>query len=79
MSVAKIAISLDKALLKKLDVFISQEDISSRSLIISQAIEAILNARSREAFKRECDKLDSKEEQTMAEEKFNGEVEWEKF
>lgn len=79
MSVAKIAISLDRDLLKKLDALIDQEHLDSRSQIISQAIEAILQQRSRAAFERECEKLDPAEEQGMAEERYTSEVEWEKF
>ncbi|OGT32512.1 MAG: hypothetical protein A3C44_02055 [Gammaproteobacteria bacterium RIFCSPHIGHO2_02_FULL_39_13] len=80
MSVAKIAISIDKKLLKKLDKLVDQDLFQNRSQAISTIIEAGMTDFLRERFKRECEKLDPAEEQAMAEEGLYWDTkEWEKF
>ena len=79
MSVAKIAISIDRDLLKKLDQLVAEEKFENRSQAIQLLLKDKVIELARYRFERECDKLDPEEEIAMAEEWFKGEVEWEKF
>ena len=80
MSVAKIAISIDQTLLKKLDYWVKQEKFESRSQAIQLAIEAAIIDLEQHALLRECEKLNKKEEQQLAEEGLSGDADaWEKF
>ncbi|MDP1574512.1 MAG: ribbon-helix-helix domain-containing protein [Coxiellaceae bacterium] len=80
MSVAKIAISIDQLLLKKLDYWVKQEKFENRSQAIQLAIEASIVDLEQHALSCECEKLNRKEEQKIAEEGLSGDADaWEKF
>jgi Arc/MetJ-type ribon-helix-helix transcriptional regulator len=80
MSVAKIAISIDKNLLKKLDYWVKQEKFDNRSQAIQVAVQAAMIDWEQHALTQACEKLDKKSEQQLAEEGLLGEVDaWEKF
>jgi len=79
MSVAKIAISIDRDLLEKLDRLVEEEKFESRSQAIQLLLKDKVIELARYRFERECDKLDPEEEIAMAEEFYEGEVEWEEF
>lgn len=68
MSVAKVAITLDQRLLVTLDRLVRQHGFSSRSRIIQQAVEEKVARIESNRLARECDKLDPRFEQAMAEE-----------
>jgi metal-responsive CopG/Arc/MetJ family transcriptional regulator len=68
MSAAKIAISLDRQALLRLDRMVENGAASSRSKLIQEAIEEKLRRLDRERLVRECSKLDAKVEQALADE-----------
>jgi len=68
MSSTKIAISLDRKALHRLDRLVESGAASSRSKLIQEAIEDKLRRLDRERLAAECAKLDPESEQAMAEE-----------
>ena len=68
MSVAKVAISLDDRLLRRLDSLVEREGFRSRSEAIRKAVTEKLARLDRTRLARECAKLLPREEQEMAEE-----------
>jgi Arc/MetJ-type ribon-helix-helix transcriptional regulator len=68
MSVAKVAISIDEHLLRRLDRLVEQEIFRSRSEAIQKAVAEKLARLNRSRLARECAKLLPAEEQKMAEE-----------
>ena len=68
MSAAKIAISMDRDLLKRLDALVDQAEFSSRSQAIEVAVEAIVVRLTHYRLAKECEKLDPAFEQAMADE-----------
>ena len=80
MSVAKIAISIDRDLLAKLDQLVADEKFENRSQAIQLLLKDKVIELARYRFERECDKLDPKEEIKMAEEGlYEDTKEWEEF
>ncbi|OGJ86031.1 MAG: CopG family transcriptional regulator [Candidatus Raymondbacteria bacterium RifOxyA12_full_50_37] len=80
MSVAKLAISLDSSILKKLDRLVAQHLFPSRSRAIQDALGEKLAKIDKSRLAMECEKLDPKEEKDLAEESLGAEgVEWEKY
>lgn len=79
MSVAKIAISIDSALLEKLDQLVAEGKFKSRSSVIQSAVEEKVISLSDYQLARECEKLNLTEEQSMADEWFQGEETWHEF
>jgi Arc/MetJ-type ribon-helix-helix transcriptional regulator len=77
MTTAKIAISIDPALLKRVDTLVRRKVFRSRSEVFQLAIGEQLNRFDEDAFARECAKLDPAEEQAMADSGLSSEVaEW---
>lgn len=74
MGTAKIAISLDEAMLKHLDELVSESRYPSRSRVIQKAIQDLLDRRSGSRLARECSKLDPDEEMAVAEEGMSSEI-----
>jgi len=68
MGSAKIAISLDRKALLRLDRLVESGAASSRSRLIQEAIEDKLQRLDRERLAAECAKMDPEAEQAMAEE-----------
>ena len=66
MNVAKIAISIDPSLLKRVDALVSRKLFRSRSEIFQVAVAEQIERLDEDALSRECAKLDSAEEQTFA-------------
>lgn len=66
MNVAKIAISIEPALLKKVDALVSRKVFRSRSEIFQIAVSEQIGRLDEDAFNRECAKLDPSEEQGFA-------------
>ena len=68
MNAAKIAISLDKKMVVRLDRLVKTRAFPSRSKIIQDAVEEKLKKMDRGRLERECSKLDPDFEKTLAEE-----------
>ena len=80
MSISRITITIDHAMLKEIDRFVSEGRFASRSGTIHEAIIEMLKRLKRERLVRECAKLDAKAEQQMAEEGFAADMQaWIKY
>ncbi|MDP2815828.1 MAG: ribbon-helix-helix protein, CopG family [Rectinemataceae bacterium] len=66
MAVTKIAISIDKKLLERLDQLIQIIGVHSRSKAIQEAVKEKIERMERSRLARECAKLDQKFERAMA-------------
>lgn len=67
MNAAKIAISIDPMLLKRVDALVNRKMFRSRSELFQVAVSEQIGRLDEEAFSRECAKLDPSEEQSFAE------------
>ncbi len=74
MSTAKVAITIEKGLLTKLDSLVSAHVFPNRSKAILKAVEEKLTRLNHSRLARECSKLDSVFEQALAEEGIAEEV-----
>lgn len=72
--VAKIAITLDRATLRRLDQLVAQRRLPSRSRAIQQAVDEHLDRLERGRLARECAKLERAEEHALAEEGLHAEL-----
>lgn len=80
MSKAKIAISLDKQILKRLERFIKSDIFANRSAAIEEAIAEKIEKMERTRLARECAKLDPVFEKALAEEGLTEDLsEWPKY
>jgi len=68
VSVAKVAVSIDDRLLRRLDSLVAREVFRSRSEAIQKAVAEKLARMDRGRLGRECAKLLSAEEQQLADE-----------
>lgn len=68
MSTAKVAISIDEQLLRRVDNLVKEAVFRSRSEAIQKAVAEKLSRMDRSRFARECSKLDPIEEQNLADE-----------
>lgn len=68
MSAAKVAITLDEDLLKRLDRLVKNRTFENRSRAIQEAVSEKLARLDRSRLGRECAKLDREFEQAMADE-----------
>jgi len=75
MAASKIAITIDKDLLKRLDNLVNSRIFPNRSKAIQEAVEEKLMRMEKTRLAGECAKLDPKYEQTLAEEGFSMELE----
>jgi Arc/MetJ-type ribon-helix-helix transcriptional regulator len=67
MNAAKIAITLDEALLRKVDRLVKSRVYPSRSRAIQEAVRSRLALIGKTRLARECAKLDPKDERAEAE------------
>ena len=80
MSMAKVAISIEKATLDQLDELVKSKVFPSRSRAIQEAVTEKLNRLKKTRLAEECAKLDPKAEQAMAEEGLSVELrEWPEY
>jgi len=80
MARSKVAISLDTAMLRRLDRMVSQAVFASRSQAIQVAVEEKLAKMKRGRLARECAKLDRDFEQALAEEGLSEDLrEWPEY
>lgn len=76
----KVAISIEDALLRRVDSLVSKRVFPSRSGAIAQAVREKLERMDRGRLARECAKLDPRFEQAMAEEGISRELdEWPEY
>lgn len=76
----KIAISVDKKVLQRIDKLVDQNLFPSRSRAIQIALEEKLSKIDRSRLAVESSKLNKSEEQSLAEESFLGEInEWPEY
>jgi metal-responsive CopG/Arc/MetJ family transcriptional regulator len=74
MSTAKVAITMDQDLLKRLDELVRTQVFDNRSRAIQEAVREKLSRLGHGRLARECAKLDRKFERAMAEEGLSAEV-----
>jgi metal-responsive CopG/Arc/MetJ family transcriptional regulator len=75
MSAAKIAVTIDRKLLSRLDQMIEQRRFPNRSRALQEALRETLDRLDRGRLARECAKLNPRIEQAMADEGLTGEIE----
>ncbi len=75
MPVAKIAITLDRDTLRRLDQLVARRRVPNRSRAIQEAVEEHLDRLERGRLARECAKLDRAEERALADEGLGAELE----
>ena len=68
MSVAKLTVSLDQNLVRKVDRLVQSRLFASRSQAIQAAVEEKIARLEKTRLAQECAKLDPAEEQTLADE-----------
>ena len=77
MSVAKVAISLDAQIIRRLDTLVKKRVYRTRSEAIQNAVEEKLGRLDKSRLARECAKLSKTAEQAFAEEGFHADAkEW---
>ncbi len=80
MSTAKVAITIEENLLRKLDRVVQKASYPSRSRMIQEAVEEKLTRMDRSRLARECAKLDQIEERRLAEQGLSTELsEWPQY
>ena len=75
MAASKIAITLDKNMLKRLDILVKSKFFPNRSRAIQEAVAEKLTRLEKSRLAQECAKLDPDFEQSLAEEGFSSELE----
>ena len=75
MGVAKVTISIESDLLKKVDYLVKERVFSNRSQAIQSAVAEKVSRLDRNRLARECAKLDKSEEQSLADLGLTTEVE----
>jgi metal-responsive CopG/Arc/MetJ family transcriptional regulator len=75
MGASKIAITLDKNMVKKLDMLVKSNIFPNRSKAIQEAVVEKLTRMEKSRLAQECAKLDPDFEQSLAEEGFTSELE----
>ncbi len=74
MSTAKVAITIEENLLRKLDRLVKAQVFPNRSRAIQEAVIDKLARMDHRRLAQECSKLDKSFEQAMAEEGLNSEI-----
>ena len=80
MTQAKIAITLEESLVRKIDHLVSDRFYPNRSKAIQAAVQEKLSRLGKGRLARECAKLDPAFEKSLAEEGISGELkEWPEY
>jgi Arc/MetJ-type ribon-helix-helix transcriptional regulator len=79
MGAAKVAITIDEELLKRIDQLVARRKFPNRSRAIQDAVREKLDRLERVRLARECAKLDPRFEQKLADEGLAGDAEWPEF
>lgn len=74
VSAARVAITIEEDLLRRLDRVVQKTSYPSRSRMIQEAVEEKLTRMDRSRLARECAKLDQDEERRMAEHGLSTEI-----
>ena len=74
MSIAKVAISIEKNMLNQIDRLVSTHVFPNRSKAIQEAVKEKLARVNRSRLAKECSKLNPRFEQSLAEEGLSGEI-----
>lgn len=74
MDTAKVAISMNKETLKRVDRLVKNQVFPSRSRAIQEAVEEKLNRLERNRLAEECAKLNPADEKALAEEGVSAEL-----
>jgi metal-responsive CopG/Arc/MetJ family transcriptional regulator len=76
MATDKVAITIDRKLLKRLDRLVANRRFPNRSRAIQEAVEEKLSRLAPSRLAKEAAKLDRQFERKLAEEGMAGEAEW---
>jgi Arc/MetJ-type ribon-helix-helix transcriptional regulator len=80
MSTAKVAITIEKSLLERLDSLVKSRRFANRSRAVQEAVSDKLERIERNRLARECAKLDRGQERALAEEGMvGGSAEWPEY
>ena len=80
MSAAKVAITIERDVLTRIDRLVRQHVFPNRSQAIQQAVAEKLTRLDKTALSRECAKLDRKQERALADEGLSAEIaEWPEY
>ena len=80
MSIAKVTVSIESELLKKVDYLVKSKVFPNRSQAIQIAVQEKLSKIDKNRLERECALLDKSEEQSMADFGLASEVsEWQEY
>ena len=79
MTTDKVAITIDRQVLKRLDQLVAEKRFPNRSRAIQEAVEEKLSRMDRTRLARESGKLDRRFEQRLADEGMAGESEWPEY
>jgi metal-responsive CopG/Arc/MetJ family transcriptional regulator len=76
MTTDKVAITIDRQILRRLDRLVAEKRFPNRSRAIQEAVEEKLTRMDRTRLAREASNLDRHFEQQLADEGMAGEAEW---
>lgn len=79
MSTNKVAITIDRQLLERLDQLVAEKRFPNRSRAIQEAVQEKLSRLDRGRLAREAAKLDRRFEQKLADEGMEGETKWPEY
>jgi len=79
MNKAKVAVTLDATLLKRVDRLVRKAIFPNRSRAIQEAVTEKLARLEHGRLARECAKLDPREERAMADAGISSEAEWPEY
>jgi len=80
VSTTKVAITIDRQLLGRVDALVRQRAFPSRSRAVQKAVEEKLARLDRSRLARECARLDPKAERALAEEGLGSDLaEWPEY
>ncbi len=80
MAAAKVAITIEEDLLRRIDRLVVQKKFPNRSRAIQEAVRDKLERLDRDRLGRECAKLDKRTEQRIADEGISEDLrEWPEF
>jgi metal-responsive CopG/Arc/MetJ family transcriptional regulator len=80
MAAAKVAITIEEALLRRVDRLVAERKFPNRSKAIQDAVKEKLDRMERGRLARECAKLDTRAEQKLANEGLAEDLkEWPEF
>lgn len=79
MPTAKVAVTIEKETLKKLDRLVKRGIFPNRSTAVQVTLAEKLATLDREKFEMECQKLHPTEEQRLAQESLTADTEWPEY